>query len=90
MNNKHRKTLEKIFQDPIKPIDWQKIEQLFLALGAEATEGRGSRVTFTLNNVAMGFHRPHPEKEVKKYQVVYVRNFLIEANIDLKKFEVNK
>ena len=85
MNSKHRKTLEKIFQDPIKPLEWQKIEKLFLALGAEMTEGQGSRVAFTLNNVSMGFHRPHPEKEVKRYQITYVRNFLTEAGIDPKK-----
>jgi hypothetical protein len=27
MNNKHRKVLEKIFQNPVKPIEWQDIEK---------------------------------------------------------------
>jgi len=49
MNNKHRKVLEKIFQNPVKPIEWQDIEKLFLALGASIAEGNGSRVTFSLN-----------------------------------------
>ena len=45
MNNKHRKVLEKIFQNPVKPIEWQDIEKLSLALGAKIAEGSGSRVT---------------------------------------------
>jgi len=85
MNNKHRKTLEKIFQEPVKPLEWQKIEKLFIALGAEVFEGKGSRVSFILNEIPMTFHRPHPEKEVKKYQIRYVKEFLTEAGIDPKK-----
>jgi len=44
---------------------WQRIEGLFLALGAQAIEGRGSRVRFELNGVVATFHRPHPHKEAK-------------------------
>ena len=82
MNNKHRKVLEKIFQNPVKPIEWQDIEKLFLALGARIAEGSGSRVTFSHNDVTADFHRPHPGKEAKRYQIIDTREFLTKAGID--------
>jgi len=82
MNNKHRKVLEKIFQNPVKPIEWQDIEKLFLALGARIAEGSGSRVTFSLNGITADFHRPHPGKEAKRYQIADTREFLSKAGID--------
>ena len=63
MNKRHRETLNKIFQTPVPPsLEWRNIEALFLALGAIAVEGRGSRVRFELNGVVATFYRPHPEK----------------------------
>ncbi len=63
MNSKHRKTLEAIFSLLIpESLEWRKIENLFVALGAEVIEGNGSRVSFILNNEKGDFHRPHPEK----------------------------
>jgi hypothetical protein len=85
MNNKHRKVLDKIFQNPVKPIEWQDIEKLFIALGANMVEGSGSRVTFHLNEVTADFHRPLPGKEAKRYQIVDAREFLTKAGIDPKK-----
>ena len=67
MNSKQRKTLEAIFADPVRSgIPWADIESLFVALGAEITEGRGSRVRISLNGVLATFHRPHPEKNTNK------------------------
>lgn len=35
MNNRHRKTLELIFTDPMPvDLDWMEIEALFIAIGA--------------------------------------------------------
>ena len=43
MNNKHRKTLNLIFTNPVNGnIEWRRIEALFLALGAIRTERAGS------------------------------------------------
>ena len=82
MNKRHRETLNKIFQVPVPPsLEWRNIEALFLALGAIAVEGRGSRVRFELNGVVATFHRPHPEKEAKPYQVRDARRFLEQAGI---------
>lgn len=82
MDNKHRKTLAAIFEDPVRSnINWNDIEALFKALGAEVTEGRGSRVRVALNGVKAVFHRPHPEKETDKGTVKSVRRFLLEAGV---------
>jgi hypothetical protein len=45
-------------------------------------EGRGSRVRFTLHGVFAGFHRPHPNKEAKKYQVDDFREYLENAGVE--------
>jgi len=82
VNNKHRKTLAAIFSDPINGnMESQKIETLFLALGAELEEGSGSRVSFFLNGVDADFHRPHPGKEALRYRVKAAREFLEKAGI---------
>jgi hypothetical protein len=47
MEAKHCKTLQAIFDDPVKTnIPWEDIEALFLSLGAEREEGSGSRIRF--------------------------------------------
>ena len=60
---------------------WRQIEALFVALGAQVIEGRGSRVRFELGGVIATFHRPHPHKEAKPYQVRDAREFLTQAGI---------
>ena len=60
---------------------WSDIERLLIALGAEVTEGRGSRVRIALKGVRAVFHRPHPQKETNKGAVVSMRRFLTEAGI---------
>ncbi|HFE65671.1 MAG TPA: type II toxin-antitoxin system HicA family toxin [Chloroflexi bacterium] len=82
MNRKHRKTLESVFADPVRAnIVWKDIEALFIALGAEISEGRGSRIRVVLHGVKAIFHRPHPRKEANKGMVKSVRRFLSEAGI---------
>ena len=61
---------------------WKDIEQLFIALGAEIGEGRGSRVRVHLNGVRAVFHRPHPQKETSKGALKSVRRFLEEAGVE--------
>jgi hypothetical protein len=82
MNNKHRRTLEAVFEDPVRSnIAWRDIEALFEALGAEISEGLGSRIRVFLNGVRADFHRPHPRKETDKGAVRSVRRFLTEAGV---------
>ena len=77
MNSSHRKTLDAIFSEPVpRNIEWRRIEALFIAVGCEKIEGRGSRVAFKQGTLRADFHRPHPGKEAKPYQVRAAREFL--------------
>ncbi|WP_066384749.1 MULTISPECIES: type II toxin-antitoxin system HicA family toxin [unclassified Anabaena] len=82
LNSKHQKTLDDIFENPVRSnIAWSDIESMLIALGAEVSEGRGSRVRIALNGVRATFHRPHPEKETDKGAVKSMRRFLTEARV---------
>jgi len=84
LSSKHLKTLRAIFEDPVRSdIEWTGIENLLLALGAEVTEGRGSRVRVYLKGVRAVFHRPHPQKETEKGALKSMRRFLTEAGFQL-------
>lgn len=84
MNATHRKTLKAVFKQPTpSSLEWRLIESLFVAAGAIVIEGSGSRVRFELNGVIASFHRPHPHKEAKPYQVRDAREFLSKAGIQL-------
>ncbi len=82
MNSTQKKTLAAIFETPVpRNIEFKRIESLFIALGARIIEGSGSRVRFELNGVIATFHRPHPEKEAKPYQISDARQFLEKAGV---------
>jgi hypothetical protein len=82
MNSKQRQTLHKIFERPDRSdIPWVNIESLFVALGADVSEGRGSRVRIALNDIRAVFHRPHPERITNMGTVKSVRRFLQEAGV---------
>jgi len=82
VDSKHRKVLEAIFERPDRAnIAWRDIESLFTVLGAEVSEGSGSRVRVALNRVRAVFHRPHPRKEASRAMVRSVRRFLEEAGV---------
>ena len=82
LGRNHLKTLRAIFENPVRSnIPWTDIEKLLLALGADLSEGRGSRVRIYLNKIRAVFHRPHPRKETDKGVVKSMRRFLIEAGI---------
>jgi hypothetical protein len=75
-----------VFEDPVRSgVPWSDVEALFKALGAEVSEGQGSRVRVYLNGVRAVFHRPHPEKDTDKGALKSVRRFLLEAGINLEK-----
>ena len=82
MNKEQRRTLQKIFEEPVRSdISWNDIESLFKALGADISEGKGSRVRIGLHDVRAVFHRPHPERVTDKGTVKSVRRFLLEAGV---------
>jgi hypothetical protein len=82
LNTKHQKTLNAIFENPVKSnISWNDVETMLIALGAEVSEGSGSRVKVVLKEIRAVFHRPHPEKETDKGAIKSVRRFLTEAGV---------
>lgn len=82
LNSKQRRTLAAIFDEPVRSnVIWTDVERLLTGLGAELSEGRGSRVRIYLNGVKAVFHRPHPEKEMDKGALKSLRRFLFEAGV---------
>jgi hypothetical protein len=83
LNKKQIKILKSIFENPVRSdVLCNDIENLLVALGAELSEGRGSRVRIYLNGIRAVFHRPHPRKETDKGALKSMRRFLISAGVD--------
>jgi hypothetical protein len=83
LSRRHRRTLEKIFEEPRRAdVEWRQVLALLGALGAEVSEGRGSRVRIVLNGVRAVFHKPHPRKEMDKGSLGSMERFLIAAGIE--------
>ena len=77
VNRKQKATLDKIKERPERSdIAWKDIESMLQSLGAEISEGNGSRVRVYLKGVRAVFHQPHPQKETDKGAVKSVRRFL--------------
>jgi hypothetical protein len=82
VNSKQKATLEAIFAKPVPSnLQWREIESLLSALGAEISEGSGSRVRIGLHGVRAVFHRPHPSPTTDRGAVVSMRRFLIAAGV---------
>lgn len=76
MSRKHERTLEAIFKVPVQSsVIWKDCEKLLEFLGAEISEGEGSRIRIVLNNRKAVFHRPHPKKETDKGALLSLRKF---------------
>ena len=93
MNSKQKRALAAVFKDPVSAssvsassvsasIVWKDIEFLLLSAGAEVIEGAGSRVRFHKDGIIATFHRPHPKKEAKPYQVRDARTFLKQLGVE--------
>ena len=82
MNSGQKETLRRIYEVPIRNnVRWKDIEGLLLALGAEISEGSGSRVRISLNGEDAVFHRPHPKPDTDKGALKSMRRFLDNAGI---------
>ncbi len=83
MNSKQKRTLAAIFKDPVTAsMVWKEIESLLISAGADVIEGNGSRVRFHKDGIIATFHRPHPKKEAKPYQVRDARTFLKQMGVE--------
>ncbi len=77
LNSNQQDTLRQVYANPVPVnLEWRKVESLLLAIGSQLVEGRGSRVRFEKDGKVATFHRPHPAKEAKPYQVRDARAYL--------------
>ncbi len=84
MNSKQRKTFEKIFDNPVrKNIKWMDVEKLIVAVGGKIKQGDGSRIRIGLGEFSLNIHTPHPQKELKPYQVRAIRKLFVERGLIL-------
>ena len=82
MNARHARTLAAVFRQPTPAtVEWSAIEALLLAVGCRLVEGSGSRVRVVKDTMIETFHRPHPAKEAKRYQVRAARDYLIRLGV---------
>ena len=58
-----------------------RFESLLKTLGAVLTERAGSRVSVSLNDHIVVFHRPHPSPNMDKGAIRDLRRFLQSAGI---------
>ncbi len=77
MNATHRKTRVAVYAEPVPAsLEWRRIEALLVAIGCRVIEGNDSRVRFEKDGYIATFHRPHPAKEAKPYQMRDARHYL--------------
>jgi hypothetical protein len=82
MNKKQQKTLSKVLDKPTRAdIRWDEIRSLFSALRAQIDEGEGSRIQVVFKSRIFRMHQPHPRKELKKYAIEAIRDFLTNAEV---------
>ena len=82
VNSKPLKTLKAVYRDPVSgTIDWRDVENLLVVIGCVLVEGNGSRVRFVKDQEVENFHRPHPAKEAKRYQIKAAREFLTRLGV---------
>jgi predicted RNA binding protein YcfA (HicA-like mRNA interferase family) len=83
MNNRQRKTLAAIFSSPVpKTLAWDDLVSLLLALGCDTEKDGGSHFAFRYGKHKVDFHRPHPGKELKPYQVRDAKAFLVKIEVE--------
>lgn len=83
MNSKHQKTLKSLFDDPVKKnIKWSDVEKLIVGVEGQIRQGDGSRIRIGLGEQFLNIHTPHPQKELKPYQVRAIRKLFIERGIE--------
>lgn len=83
MNSKQAKTLAKLFDDPVRNnINWVDVVSLIRAVDGMIEQGQGSRVRIVIDEQSLNIHSPHPQKELKPYQVRAVRKLLSEQGIE--------
>jgi hypothetical protein len=83
MTNKHRKTLEMVFEKPDrKDINWDDFINFLGHLGALVRKHGGSAYGIRLNGEYAVFHRPHPGHTIYPTDLKRIRKFLKNAGVE--------
>jgi len=62
-------------------IKWADVTNFIVSLDGEIRQGNGSRVRIVLGDSSLNIHSPHPQKEIKPYQVRAIRDLLSNEGI---------
>ncbi|CAC9492249.1 hypothetical protein [uncultured Gammaproteobacteria bacterium] len=77
MNNKQRKILKKIMTTPaLASVEFDEVVKCMVAMGCDFKQGEGSRVAFIIGSEVLVIHKPHPNKELKRYAVKQLQLFI--------------
>ena len=80
--SRHQRCLAAVFEEPTRAnIVWADVERMLVHYGAEIQERAGSAVAVELGQYVAVFHRPHPQKEAKRYAIRNLRDFLTTAGL---------
>lgn len=84
MNSKQQKIFESLFDNPDRNnIKWADVERLIIAEGGQIKQGDGSRIRIVLVKTSLNIHTPHPQKELKPYQIRAIRKIFIDKGVIL-------
>ena len=84
MNTKQKKILADLYWNPVKNnIKWTDVESLISSLQGRVIQGNGSRVRIILGEQSLNIHTPHPQKELKPYQIRAIRRLFLEQGIKI-------
>lgn len=80
--SKKEKLLKKLL-DEQSSMTWQELSSLLTSLGYKKLEGDGSRVKFDNGKPTdlIIMHKPHPQKEVKKYVLKQIVQLVTERRV---------
>lgn len=77
MNNKQRKTFEKIMTTPVlASVEFDEVVKCMVAMGYTFEQREGSRTAFIIKGEELSIHKPHSAKELKKYMVRNLQQFI--------------
>jgi hypothetical protein len=83
MTSRHARCLAAVFEEPTRAnIVWADVERMLVHYGAHIEERAGSAVAIELGQYVAVFHRPHPQKEAKRYAIRNLRDFLTTAGLN--------
>ena len=82
LSSKHSATLARAFAKPTSSkVIWSDARGLLRAVGCTYEKGKGSRRRFALRDAVLTIHEPHPQKEVPKYAVELIRDYLTRVGV---------